>query len=182
MTKIPIRIMVPLANGFEEIEAMAVVDILRWAGIQVDMVGVVGSVITGARGVRVMVDKRLNEMKADDYDGIVLPGGDPGYSNLSKSRLIVDAVHSLNDRGKLIAAICYSPMLLSKIGLLEGRTATIYPGKEREIPYPRGEKVVVDGNIITSQGPGTAIDFALAIVEYLLGPEKAANMRRVVVA
>lgn len=176
------KILVPFANGFEEIEALAVVDILRWAGIDVDMVGIVGSVMTGARGIRVMMDKKLNEANMSDYDGIVLPGGSPGYENLGKSKAVMDAVKEFNDRGKLVAAICYSPILLAKAGVIDNRKATVYPGKEGQIPYPRGEKVVIDGNVITSQGPGTAIDFALAIIKYVLGPEKAAMMRRVVVA
>jgi 4-methyl-5(b-hydroxyethyl)-thiazole monophosphate biosynthesis len=176
------KVMVPFANGFEEIEALAVVDLLRWAGIGVDMVGVVGSVITGARGVRVVMDKKINDVLLSNYDGIVLPGGDPGYANLNKSKAVIDSVKWFNDNEKLVAAICYSPMLLAKAGILDNRTATVYPGKEKEIPYPREDKVVVDGNIITSQAPGTAIDFALAIIEYFIGPEKAAKMKRTIVA
>jgi 4-methyl-5(b-hydroxyethyl)-thiazole monophosphate biosynthesis len=176
------KMIMPFANGFEEIEALAVVDLLRWAGIQVDMVGIVGSVITGARGVRVMMDKRLNEVRIDDYDGIILPGGSPGYENLGKSRVVMEAIKQLNDRGKLVAAICYSPMLLAKAGVLDNRKATVYPGMENNIPYPREEKVVVDKNIITSQAPGTAINFALTIIKYCLGPEKANKMKKTIVA
>jgi 4-methyl-5(b-hydroxyethyl)-thiazole monophosphate biosynthesis len=177
-----VKIMVPFANGFEEIEALAAVDLLRRAGMQVDMVGVVGTVIESGHGIKVVMDKRLNEVRIDDYDGIVLPGGGKGVENLGKSKIVMKAIEKLNDSNKLIAAICYAPALLAKLGVLDNRKATIYPGREKELPYPRGDRVVVDGNIITSQGPGTAIEFALAIIQYFLGPEKAAKMRRIVVA
>lgn len=173
------KLMMPLAEGFEEIEALAVVDVLRWSGIDVDLVGVVGSVMTGARGVRVMVDKRINEVNIDDYDGIILPGGMPGYDNLSKSSLVAGTVKKMDERRMLIGAICYSPMLLAKLGVLDKRKSAVYPGKESNVPFPRDEKVVVDGHVITSQGPGTAIQFALAIVEFLQGKEKAEKMRKI---
>jgi 4-methyl-5(b-hydroxyethyl)-thiazole monophosphate biosynthesis len=176
------KVMVPFANGFEEIEALTAVDLLRWAGIEVDMVGVVGSVITGVHGIKVMMDKKMNEARIDSYDGIVLPGGSPGYENLGKSKTIVDAIISFNEGGKLVAAICYSPILLANIGVLDNRKATVYPGMESKIPYPREDKIVVDGNIITSQGPGTAIAFSLAIIEYFMGPEKASKMKKIIVA
>ncbi len=176
------KLMMPFANGFEEIEALAVVDILRRAGIETEMIGVVGSVISGAHGIRVVMDKRLNEIRMENYDGIILPGGSLGYKNLGKSKAIMDAIKQFNERGKLVAAICASPMLLAKAGVLENRKATIYPGLESKIPYPRADKVVVDGNVITSQAPGTAIAFALAIVEYFLGHEKAEKIKRIIVA
>jgi 4-methyl-5(b-hydroxyethyl)-thiazole monophosphate biosynthesis len=172
------KIMVPLAEGFEEIEAFAVVDILRRAGIKVDIVGVVGTVIKSARGVSVMTDKRLAEINPEEYDGIVLPGGYPGYVNLGKTQKIIEIIKNFNDKGKLIAAICASPSILAKAGVLDDKVATIYPGMEKELPHPREGKVVVDKNVITSQGPGTAIEFALKIVEKVLGKEKALQLRR----
>jgi len=172
------KIMVPLAEGFEEIEAFAVVDILRRAGIKVDIVGVVGTVIKSARGVSVMTDKRLAEINPEEYDGIVLPGGYPGYVNLGKTQKILEIIKNFNDKGKLIAAICASPSILAKAGVLDDKVATIYPGMEKELPHPREGKVVVDKNVITSQGPGTAIEFALKIVEKTLGKEKALQLRR----
>jgi 4-methyl-5(b-hydroxyethyl)-thiazole monophosphate biosynthesis len=171
------RLMVPFADGFEEIEAFSVMSVLRGAGIGVDMVGVVGSVITGAHGVRVMMDKRLSSVKADDYDGVVLPGGGHACATLGKSKVIIDIIKKFNERSKLVAAICYAPRLLMQAGILNNRKATIYPGLEKELSYPRGDRVVVDGNIITSQGPGTSIEFALAIVEFLIGREKANALR-----
>jgi 4-methyl-5(b-hydroxyethyl)-thiazole monophosphate biosynthesis len=176
------KVMVPFAEGFEEIEALTVVDVLRRAGIKVDMVGVPGTVITGAHGVKVSMDKRLGEVNPDEYDGIILPGGNPGYINLGRSALLIDMIKKLNMRSKLIAAICAAPTVLAKIGVLEARKATVYPGMESELPYPRAEKVVVDKNVITSQGPGTAMEFSLRIVEYLLGKDKALELRKSLVA
>lgn len=175
------RVMVAFADGFEEIEALTVVDVLRRVGIAVDMVGVVGSVITGAHGVRMMADKKLRDIKAEEYDGIVLPGGSPGYINLGRSSALLEIVKKMNAKGKLVAAICAAPSVLAKAGILENKKATIYPGMEKEIPYPRGDKVVVDGNVITSQGPGTALEFALRIVEALAGKEKALALRKALV-
>jgi len=174
--------MVPLAEGFEEIEALTIIDVLRRAGIKVDTVGVVSTVITGAHRVRVMTDKKLLEIDPDEYDGIVLPGGNPGYINLGRTNKILEILKNFNSSGKLIAAICASPSVLSKAGVLEDKKATIYPGMEKEIPYPRGERVVVDGNVITSQGPGTAIEFALTIVENLVGKEKAIQLKKALIA
>jgi len=170
--------MLPLAEGFEEIEALTVVDVLRRAGINVDTVGVMGSMVTGSHGVRVMTDKKILEINADEYDGIVLPGGNPGYLNLGRSSKIIEILKKFDAEGKLIAAICAAPSVLAKAGVLEGKKATIYPGMEKELPYPRGERVVIDGKIITSQAPGTAMEFALAIVEFLAGKDRAFQMKR----
>jgi len=168
--------MVPLVNGFEEIEAFTIVDVLRRAGIEVEMVGIPGTTITGAHGIRVQVDKRISEVKEEEYDGIILPGGSPGYQNLMKSSRILDIVRKLNAQGKLIGAICGAPLVLAKAGVLETKRATVYPGLEKQLPYPRDERVVIDGNVITSQGPATAMEFALKIVEKLLGKSKASEV------
>ncbi|MCS7106072.1 MAG: DJ-1/PfpI family protein [Candidatus Aenigmarchaeota archaeon] len=172
------KILLPLAEGFEEIEAFAVVDILRRAGIKVDLVGVVGTVIKSARGVSVMADKRLAEINPEEYDGIVLPGGNPGYINLGKTQKILEIIKNFNEKGKLIAAICASPSILAKAGVLDDKVATIYPGMEKELPHPREGRVIVDKNVITSQAPGTAIEFALKIVEVLVGKDKALQLKR----
>jgi 4-methyl-5(b-hydroxyethyl)-thiazole monophosphate biosynthesis len=176
------KVMVPLAEGFEEIEALTIVDVLRRAGIKVDTVGIVSSMVTGAHGVRITADKKLIEIKPEEYDAIVLPGGNPGYKNLAKSARITEILQKMNEEGKLIAAICASPSVLAKAGILENKRATIYPGMENELPYPRGDRVVVDGNIITSQGPGTAMEFALKIVEVSLGSNTAMNLKRELIA
>lgn len=172
------KIIVPFADGFEEIEALTIVDVLRRAGIDVDMTGIVGSMVTGNHGIRVTMDKKLSEVKAEDYDGIILPGGNPGYVNLGRSSSLLELIKRMNGQGKLIGAICAAPTILVKSGVLEGKRATIYPGMEKELPYPRADKIVVDGNVITSQGPGTAMEFALKIVETLVGRDVAYSVKR----
>jgi len=172
------KVMVPLANGFEEIEALVVVDVLRRANIMVDTIGVIGSVIEGAHGVRVMVDKTLNQISDNEYDAIILPGGSPGYQNLGRSSKLMDIVKNFNKQGKLIGAICGAPTILAKEGLLDDKKATVYPGYEKMLSYPRGNSVVIDDNIITSQGPGTAIEFALKIVEKLLDKNTSERLKK----
>ena len=172
----------PLAEGFEDIEAFSVVDILRRADISIDTVGVPGTVITSSSNVRVMVDRKIAEIRAEDYDGVVLPGGGKAVDVLYRTNSLNDIIKKLDDKGKLIAAICAAPSILAKIGILEDRKATIYPGMERELPRPRDDRVIVDKNIVTSQGPGTAIDFALKIVEVLKGESKATQIRKNLIA
>ncbi len=175
------KVLVPLANGFEDIEAFTVIDILRRAGIEVDIVGIPSTMITSKVGVRIMAEKRIDEVDPEEYDGIVLPGGDPGYKNLERSRRLLELIKKLNEKNKLIAAICASPSILAKLGILNDKKATIYPGMERLLPHPREGKVIVDKNVITSQGPGTALEFALKIVEYLSGKEKTLALKRALV-
>ena len=176
------KLLMPLADGFEEIEAFVPLSVLRGAGVQVDIVGLAGSVATGCHGVRITTDKRLADVRVDDYDGIVLPGGSRGCANLERSNIMMDLIAAMNDYGKLIAAICAAPAVLAKAGVLKSRKSAVYPGMEREVPYPRPEKVVVDGNVITSQGPGTAMEFSLEIVKQLLGASEAAKHRKALVA
>lgn len=175
------KVMVALADGFEDIEAITPIDILRRAGVKVDTVGVVGSVITSSQGIRVMVDKRISEVNPDEYDGIILPGGNPGYINLGRTAKLIEILKKMDSQGKLIAAICGSPAVLAKAGVLENKKATISPGMEKEIPYPRPDRVVVDGNVITSQSPGTAMEFSLALVEKLVGRNKVSELRKTLV-
>ena len=176
------KVMVPLANGFEEIEALTIIDVLRRAGIQTDTIGVIGSFIESKHGIRVMVDKRLNEVNEDNYDAIILPGGSPGYENLRKSKRVIEILKKFNSQNKLIGAICGAPLILAREGLLDNKKATIYPGMERELPHPRDEPVIVDGNIVTSQGPGTAMKFALTLVKLLKGEKDAERLKRELVA
>lgn len=172
------KILLPLADGFEEIEAVTVIDILRRVRIGVDIFSMSGSMVTGGHGLKVMSDKKISDVAIEEYDGIVLPGGSQGVSNLAKSSKLKEFLENLNESGKLIAAICAAPSILARHHILDKKRATIYPGMEKEIPYPRDERVVVDENVITSQGPGTAIEFALAIVEKLLGKEKTLELKK----
>ncbi len=172
------KILVPLAEGFEEIEAMAIIDILRRGGIEVFIVGAPGKFIKGGHNVTVHSDGSFDHIDANKYDGIVLPGGSPGYENLMRNQNVIDIVRNYVKQGKLVAAICAAPMVLVKAGVLKDKKATCYPGFEKELDMPRGEKVVVDGNIITSQGPGTAMEFGLKLVEILVGKDKADRLRQ----
>ncbi len=171
------KVLVPLANGFEEIEAISIVDVLRRAGIEVVTAGLPGTIVEGSRKVKVIADRKIDDVRKEDFDAVVLPGGDPGYVNLSKSKKVTDMLMDFNEKNKTIAAICASPSILGKLGILDGKKATIYPGMEKDIPKPRDGKVVVDGNVITSQGPGTAIDFALEIISKAKGRFFAQDIR-----
>jgi 4-methyl-5(b-hydroxyethyl)-thiazole monophosphate biosynthesis len=172
------KVLIPLAEGFEEIEALATADILRRAGIEVVLAGIPGTMIKGRSGVKVVADSRIDEVNKSDFDCLVLPGGNPGYINLGKSKIVIEIINDFNSKGKPIAAICAAPSILAKQGILDNKRATIYPGMEREIPRPRPASVVTDGHITTSQGPGTAIDFALEIVKTLLGSGQAEKIRK----
>ena len=172
------KVLMPLAEGFEEIEALSTVDVLRRAGIEIVTAGIPGTIVRGSRNITVMTDKKIEDVKIDEYDALVLPGGSPGYVNLGKSGTVMDAIRKFDSEKKLIAAICAAPTILAKAGILEERHATVYPGMERQLPRPRDGRVVVDEHIITSQGPGTALEFALRIVETLLGREKSNEVKR----
>ena len=161
------RLIVPLAEGFEEIEAVAVIDVLRRANIKVDVVGIEDEIVAGRNGIKILCDKIMADVKPEDYDGIVLPGGNPGYKNLESNQQVINFIKALNGKGKLVAAICASPTILEKIGVLEGKRATCYPTMREKIKNFVDERVVVDKNVITSQGPGTAIEFALEIVRFI---------------
>lgn len=174
------KILIPIAEGFEEIEAFAVVDILRRAGVEAVTAGIPGNLITGAHKIRVNADVRLIDIETEKFDGIVLPGG-AGYENLMRNERVLKITEDFAKKGKLVAAICAAPLILAKLGLLKDKKATIYPGFEKHLDRPRADAVVVDGNIITSQGPGTAIAFALKIVEQLCGREKALQTKQQIV-
>lgn len=173
-----------LAPGFEEIEATSVVDILRRAGVEVTIAGLQAGVIQGAHGITVTPDTTLGEIEVERFDAVILPGGNPGYVNLGKDKRVLDAVRTAFERGKLVAAICAAPSVLAQAGVLKGKRATIYPGMESALTgaTPVHERVVVDGRLVTSQGPGTAIEFALTLVELLVGKQKAQEVKNALVA
>jgi len=174
-------VLVHLAYGFEEIEALTVVDLLRRVEIPVGTVSVTGEkMVEGAHGIRVEADFLFEEQ---DYGGcsmIVLPGGLPGAFGLQDHEGLEQQIRDFSAAGKSVAAICAAPMILGHHGVLGGRKATIYPGMEANLSggVYTDQKVVCDGSLITSQGPGTAMDFALAIVEFLRGAEAAADLKQ----
>lgn len=178
------RVLIPLATGFEEIEALAVVDILRRAGAEVITAGTVENPIEGRNKIKVLADTPLDSVKEQDFDMIVLPGGAVGTENLKKDPRIKDIVERLYKKGRLITAICAAPTVLSAIGITAGKTVTSHPTVRTKLDKEKisEERVVVDGNIITSQGPGTAIEFAFKLVEVLLGKDKVREVNKGVLA
>ena len=163
-------------EGVEEIEASAVIDILRRAGLGMTVAGT-NTIITGGHGMKVLPDINIADINADDYDFLVLPGG-PGYGNILNSGSVHELIRHFNDKEKLIAAICAAPLVLQKSGILEAKAATAYPGMEKSLKNPKEQNVVIDQNIITSRGPGTAIEFSLKIVETLIGKAMSDKLRK----
>lgn len=173
------KIGVFMADGCEEIEALTVVDLARRAGIEVAMISTNGKKeVKGSHGIVFQSDIPAEFMDFDMLDGVVLPGGMPGTLNLGQNDFVQTAIASFATEGKLVAAICAAPSVLGMAGLLRDKKAVCYPGFEEQLFGAEVLKcsVVRDGNIITSRGMGTAIDFGLAIVEYLMGEEKAQEL------
>jgi len=176
------RVLVPLAEGFEEIEAVTVIDLLRRAGIAVSAASLGARRVTGSHGITIEADVTLEEARAGDYDMIVLPGGMPGADHLKKDARVIDLLQEFAAQGRYTAAICAAPTVLAHAGLLSGRAATSFPGFLNAHSAPgirlRQEAVVVDGKVVTSRGAGTAMDFGLALVELLEGAERRAEVER----
>lgn len=170
-----------LAKGFEEIEASTIVDILRRSDVEVTVAGLTPELVEGAHGMKFVPDKSIEEVAVRDFDAVVCPGGAPGYKNLRKNRRVIAMIKEAFDSDKLVAAICASPAVLSDAGVLKGKACTIYPGMEGELEKgggkPREDLVVVDGNVITSRGPATALPFALKLAEKLAGKNVAEKVR-----
>ena len=173
------KVIVPLAEGFEEIEFSTIVDILRRAEIEVIIAGLKEGLVQGARKVKVMPDTSMDRINPNDFDTIVLPGGYPGFENLGKDERVLKLIQKMEREGKYITAICGAPSVLSRAGILKGKRATIYPGIKDKLQDAQyiDERVVVDGKIITSQGPGTAMEFALKLVEILAGEDKMIKVK-----
>ena len=169
------KVVVPLADGFEEIEAMAIIDVLRRSGVEVTVAGLHEGPIESARRVKVLPDTTIEMITSDDFDVIILPGGQPGSDNLNASERVKNLIRDFHGKGKLTGAICAAPYVLANAGVLEGKRVTSYPSFKDKLGggLYQEKTFVVDGNIMTSRGPGTAICFALAIVERLVGKEKA---------
>lgn len=156
-----------LANGFEEMEALGTVDILRRGGIEVTTVSITTDpVVIGAHNVPVTADTTLNNALLNDADALILPGGMPGASNLNDSETVKEALLGQYREGRIVAAICAAPMVLGGLGLLKGRKATCYPGFEPKLigANVTGEAVEVSDNVITGKGPGLVMNFGLALV------------------
>ena len=169
MTK---TVLVPIADGSEEIEAVTVIDVLRRSGAEVTVASVGALQVTASRGVKLVADCLIDDCRDRLYDLVVLPGGMPGAEHLRDNAVLREILIRQHDEGRLLAAICAAPaVVLGHHGLLEGRKATAHPAFEDRLPDPSAvlSPVVVDGNCITSRGPGTALPFALELVAQLFG-------------
>lgn len=170
------NVLVPIADGTEEIEAVCIIDTLRRARVEVTVASVGGLQVTASRGVKIVADATITECTDETYDCIALPGGMPGAEHLRDSAPLTTLLKRQRDAGRLYGAICASPaVVLHHHGLLEGIRATCYPAMQNQLDPKQvsGDRVVVDGQCVTSQGPATAVHFTLKLVELLVGPDEA---------
>jgi 4-methyl-5(b-hydroxyethyl)-thiazole monophosphate biosynthesis len=167
-------VLVLFAEGSEELEAVSIVDILRRAEITVTLAGLEPGPLRGSRGTVLMPDTTLAEAMAHSYDMVVLPGGQPGTNNLKADPRVLKLMQQMAHQEKYVAAICAAPSVLATAGLLDEKQVTCFPGALDTFPQVmlQSSAVVEDGKLITSRGPGTAMDFALTLVERLAGKEK----------
>lgn len=168
------KVLVPLAQGCEEIEAVTVIDILRRAGISVTSAGLDDQPVRASHDTVLIPDCTLEVALENEYDMVVLPGGQPGTNNLMGDARILALLQKMSQQGRYISAICAAPSVLANAGLLDDKHATSFPGSLNAFPRIKQQNnaVVEDGKIITSRGPGTAMDFALTLVERLAGKSK----------
>ena len=173
-----------LANGFEEIEALTVVDLCRRAGLSIDMVSVTNDLsVIGSHGIEVKADKVIADVEFENMDMLVLPGGMPGTTNLENTPLLMEKIKEFDSEEKYISAICAAPGVFGRAGLLQGRKACVFPGLEGELKGAdvQMSETATDGHILTSRGMGTAIPFGLAIVARFCGQETADELGKKVV-
>lgn len=169
-----------MADGFEDIEALAPVDILRRGGLEVVTVSIMGhEMVTSTNGVCVKADVLFENACFDDADLLLLPGGLPGATNLKEHKQLADVLRQQAEAGRMIGAICAAPMVLGTMGLLQGRRATCYPGVEHTLHGAEytGQLVTVDGNIITGEGPAAAFPYAYTLLAMLVGHDKAEEIQ-----
>jgi 4-methyl-5(b-hydroxyethyl)-thiazole monophosphate biosynthesis len=179
------RVLVPLAPGCEELEAVTIIDLLRRAGVEVISAGLNDGLVRCSRGTVLMPDTTLDDVLDQSFDMIVLPGGLPGADHLNDDPRIQRLLRDMAEQGRFTAAICAAPKVLASAGLLDGREATAYPGVLAAAEQPSiqvlDRPVVRDGQIITSRGPGTAMDFALELIEALEGRAKREEVEQALV-
>ena len=170
------KVLVPLADGCEEVEAITIIDLLRRAGVDVTTASLADGPVQGSHGIPIGADKNLDAALADDYDMVVLPGGLPGATNLEADDRLMTRIKEMAAADKFTCAICAAPVALAKAGVLEGKKATSYPGFLDQLDSGgfdfTGGVVEADGKVITSRGPGTAMDFALELIAALEGAPK----------
>lgn len=174
------KVLVPLAEGFEEIEAVTIIDVLRRAEMHVVIAALAGDLVIGAHGIAIQADRLLDGIDEDEFAAIVLPGGMPGSRHLIEHDGLLRILRQMNEKKKWIGAICAAPTVIKAAGIIEGRQMTSYPAYENDLEeavYCQ-DSVVVDENLVTSRGPGTALIFSLQMVSLLAGEEKAAELTK----
>ena len=178
-------VLIPLAQGCEELEAVTIIDLLRRANIKVITASLDDQTVTASRGVRLVADTDIDTALQQDYDMVVLPGGLPGADHLDNDPRIRNLLKKMADSNRYTAAICAAPKVLANAGLLDGKQATGYPGflekTNNDSIHIKTDPVVTDGRIITSRGPGTAMDFALTLIEILAGNDKRTEVETALV-
>ena len=175
------HILIPLAEGLEEIEAVTPIDVLRRAGLKVVTCSLGKNIeVEGSHGIILKADCRINDLEKEKLTGVVLPGGMPGSKNLKENQQLLELIRNLAEKDGLLAAICAAPIVLEEAGVLTERQATSYPGFAQEMSscIYREEKIVRDGNIFTGRGPGVALDFSYTLVEYLLDEKTVINLKK----
>jgi protein deglycase len=177
-------VLVLLAPGFEEIETITVVDILRRAGARVTLAATEEGTLQGSRGINIIPDDRIDNIMDTDFDLVVLPGGQPGTDNLKSDARVTQMLKKMNALNKYIAAICAAPLVLKNAGILDNHSVTCHPSVQKALKgvLYLDDRVVVDGNIITSKSPGTAMEFSLKLVEILYGRERMDTVNKGVLA
>jgi 4-methyl-5(b-hydroxyethyl)-thiazole monophosphate biosynthesis len=176
------KVFIHLANGFEEVEAITPVDVLRRAGCEVTTVSISGNrEVTSARGLSVLADKLFEDMDYSQADVILFPGGQPGADNLTRHEGLKKRIAEFHSQGKMIAAICAAPMVLANAGILQGKRVTCFPGTESKMKGAicTGNAVEIDGNITTGKAAGAAMKFSLALAEQLCGKSKAEDLKKI---
>jgi len=178
------RVLVPLAAGFEEIEAVTIIDVLRRAEVDVTSAALDELEVKGSRGIHVVADARLDSLDLDSFDAIVLPGGMGGTLRMLESSELLSALGRQRQAGRLTAAICAAPLVFERAGIVDGVPITSHPSVQDQLE--RGQvraeqRVVREGSVLTSQGPGTALEFALAVVAELCGANKSSELAQAMV-
>ncbi len=170
-----------LADGFEEIEALGTVDILRRGGIDVTVAGVTGEIVTGSHNIKVITDMKVENVKPADYDAFICPGGMPGAVNLKDNDKVLNLIQEGYKNNKLVSAICAAPMVLEKAGVLNNKNFTMYPGMQDNAPsgkYKDNTYVCTDNNVVTGAGPAATFMYALEILSQLQGSQKAEEVKK----
>ncbi len=174
------KVLVPLAEGFEEIEAITIIDVLRRAKIHVTTVHISQNPVRGSHDIEVFADKSMDDISSADFGAIVLPGGMPGSKNLKENGKIISAIRDIYGKGGYATAICAAPIALNEAGVLKGKKFTCFPGYENEINdgIHLPDTVVADDRVITGKGPGCAIPFSLKLVEVFVNAETASQLKK----